>query len=60
MKGLATVARAIAVTLGIGFGGFMVFAVWAMNGHGADPKTFAMVTNGMTKAQVERLLGPPH
>lgn len=38
---------------------FMVFAVWSMNGHGADPQRFAQITNGMTMSQIESVMGKP-
>jgi hypothetical protein len=38
---------------------FLALAAWMMNGHGADLQAFEQVTNGMSMAEVEALMGRP-
>jgi outer membrane protein assembly factor BamE (lipoprotein component of BamABCDE complex) len=59
MKEMASAVRALISVLVVGAACFMLFALWALNGHGADLKAYGLVTNGMTTIQVESLLGSP-
>ena len=59
MKTLPKVMLAVLGVLILLAAAFMLFAVWSMNGHGADPEQFAQITNGMTTVQVESILGKP-